>query len=282
MAKTNGVQKATGLNGYQRVRILGTGAHSTIWLVRDPTTGQTRALKSVLREGEHHDRFLEQTINEYNVANRIDHPNVRKIYEIRRIRKLVRVRELQLLMEYCPGRSVQEQRPRSLLGICSVFAQTAHALQKINENGFVHADMKPDNIIVDEEGNVKIIDLGQACPIGTIKRRIQGSPDFIAPEQIRLEPLDARTDVFNFGASLYWALSGKYMPSLMAGGGIFTPAKITPPADYNPEIPPLLNRLVMDCIQMRPEDRPKTMRDVIGRMVIVLQKELQPSPAGDG
>ncbi|MBN1942362.1 MAG: serine/threonine protein kinase [Phycisphaerae bacterium] len=278
MAKVSSTQKTTGLNGFQKVRVLGTGAHSTIWQVRDSSNGQIRALKTVVRNGHDDEKFFRQTLNEYNVASQIDHPNVRKVYKLLRRRRFLRVREMQLLMEFCPGRSVQEHRPRGLVGICSVFAQTAHALGRVNEHGFVHGDMKPDNIIVDERGNVKIIDLGHACRIGTIKERIQGSPDFIAPEQIRLEPLDARTDVFNYGAALYWALSGKYMPSLMPGGGLTTPVRITPPAEHNPDVPPLLNRLVMDCIQMRPGDRPQSMREIIARLAVVLQKELQPTP----
>ena len=280
MAKVSSSKKLSTFAGYQRVRILGTGAHSTIWQVKDLKGGRVCALKSVVWDSHEHERFFEQTLNEYNVASRIDHPNVRKVYELRRVRKILRVRELQLLMEFCPGRSVQEQRPRSLVGVCSVFGQTAHALQKIHEHGFVHGDMKPDNIIVDEHGNVKIIDLGHACPMKTIKDRIQGSPDFIAPEQIHLEPLDARTDVFNYGAALYWALCGKYMPSLMStNGGLSKSVHVIPPHEYNSDIPPLLSRLVMDCIQVRPMDRPQTMREVIARLAVVLQKELQPTPA---
>jgi serine/threonine protein kinase len=277
--KVNGVHTLSNFSGYQRVRILGTGARSTIWQVRDTSTGRACVLKSVVRSGHNDDRFFQQTLNEYNVAGRIDHPNVRKVYELRRVRKLFRVHELQLLMEFCPGRSVQEQRPRSLLGVCGVFAQTAHALQKIHEQGFVHGDMKPDNIIVDEQGNVKIIDLGHACPIRTIKERIQGSPDFIAPEQVNLEPLDAQTDVFNYGASLYWALCGKYMPSLLNNGkATMGQGVVPPPEKFNPEVTPLLSRLAMDCIQYRPKDRPATMREIIGRLAIILQKEIRPTP----
>ena len=279
MVKAGNSQTLSIFAGYQRVRILGTGAHSTIWQVKELSSGRVCALKSVVWESKDDGRFFEQTINEYNVASQIDHPNVRKAYELRRVRKLMRVRELQLLMEFCPGRSVQEQRPRSLVGVCSVFAQTANALQRMHERNIIHCDMKPDNIIVDEHGNVKIIDLGQACPVRTVKERIQGSPDFIAPEQIHLEPLDVRTDVFNYGASLYWALSGQYMPSLMANGGLKHAARVIPPQEHNPEVPPLLNRLVMDCIQLRPMDRPQTMREIISRLAIILQKELRPAPA---
>lgn len=273
MARANAAfHTTTVLNGFQRVRVLGTGAHSTIWLVRDPVGGAVRALKTVVREGQDDERFFRQAVNEYDVARQIDHPNVRKVYALRRIRRLWRVREMHLLMEFCPGRSVQEQRPRTLAGICGVFAQTAHALRRMHEHGFLHGDMKPDNIIVDEEGNVKIIDLGHACPVGTTKDRIQGSPDFIAPEQVRLEPLDVRTDVFNYGASLYWALCGRYIPSLMSGGGLFQPARITPPEEFNSAVPPSLSRLTMDCLQMQPEDRPASMGEVIARLAEALRE----------
>lgn len=282
MAKENGLRKTFSPAEFQAVRILGTGAHSTLWQVRDPRNSQVRVLKRVVKNDRSDDRFFRQTINEYEIARQIDHPNVRKAYELRRIRKMMRVRELHLLLEYCPGRSAQEQRPRGLVGVCSVFAQAANALHNIHEHGFVHCDMKPDNIIVDEQGNVKIIDLGHACSIGTIKDRVQGSPDYIAPEQLRREPICAKTDIYNFGASLYWALTETYLPSLLPGKGLGHPTNrphVARPEELNGEVPPLLSRLVMDCVHLRPADRPPSMREIIARLGIILQKELQPLAA---
>ena len=63
--------------------------------------------------------------------------------------------------------------------------------------------------------SIRLIDLGQACKTGTVKERVQGTPSFIAPEQARCKPLSEQTDVYNFGASLYWALTGRRVPTLM-------------------------------------------------------------------
>ncbi|HPS53463.1 MAG TPA: protein kinase [Phycisphaerae bacterium] len=161
------------------------------------------------------------------------------------------------------------------------FAQVANAMQAMNEAGFVHADMKPNNIIVDDNGNAKIIDLGQCCPIGTIKKRIQGTPDYIAPEQVRRFPLDARTDVYNFGASLYWTLTGKPIPTILAKPGSMTVpgqnAMATPPEKLNADVPPLLSRLILDCIRLQPVERPASMREVSMRLGLILQKLLVPA-----
>src|SRR5207253_76651 len=82
------------------------------------------------------------------------------------------------------------------------FIETAKALQALHRQGFVHCDLKPNNILLGPTGQVKVIDLGQACPVGTAKKRIQGTPDYIAPEQVKCIPVSVRTDVFNLGATL--------------------------------------------------------------------------------
>jgi len=279
MSTINGTSRTFHVPGYQVVRLLGTGAHSTIWEVRDMQTQRPYAIKRVVKNDKTDDRFIQQAVNEYEVAQRIDHPNVRKIYKLRKIRKLFSVRELHLLMEFCPGRNAQDDPPKSVLDVCVIFAQVANAMHRINKSGFVHADMKPSNVIVDLAGNVKIVDLGHSCPVGTVKVRIQGTPDYIAPEQVQRMPLDARTDVFNFGASVYWSLTGKPGPIVLPqAGSLQIPGhnQVKPPHELNPEAPPMLSRLVMDCIQLQPADRPANMQEVVTRMGLVLQRELAP------
>ncbi len=270
------------VSGYQVIRIIGTGAKSTIWEVRQETTGQSFALKRVIKQNNDDDRFANQIINEFECGQHIDHPNIRKVYDLRKIRKFISVREIQLLMEYCPGRSVQDAPPKSILDACSIFTQVAAAMDDFNKAGFVHADMKPNNIVVLPDGNVKIIDLGQACRIGTVKERIQGTPDFIAPEQVNRWPLDARTDVFNFGAAFYWALTGKCIPTLLPTLNAMRTssrgATVIPPNEHNRDIPTMLSNLVLDCVQVEPKHRPETMREIVRRLGIILKREFQPVP----
>jgi serine/threonine protein kinase len=258
--------------GYQVIQYLGSGARSTIWKVRDRQTSQYFALKRVERQHLTDQRFLEQAINEYVVASRFDHPVVRKIYRLRKFKRWWRLREIHLLMEYCTGSTVQAVRLTSIPKTVGVFQEVAAALAYMNSRGYVHADMKPNNILVGDGGEVKIIDLGQSCPIGTVKQRIQGTPDFIAPEQVYRRPLDARTDVFNFAAALYWTLTGQAIPTFLPkkGGVQFvTDLAIVPPHEMNGHVPLPLSRLVTDCIRINPAHRPASMNDVVSRLDLI-------------
>jgi serine/threonine-protein kinase len=155
----------------------------------------------------------------------------------------------------------------------------------MNAKGFVHSDMKPNNIVLSPEGVVKVIDMGQSCPLGTIKARIQGTPDYIAPEQVHRRPLDARTDVYNFGAALYWVLTGKPIPTALPQRGSMTmnaDLSIVPPENINNQVPASLNKLVMDCIETQPKNRPNSMNDVASRLSLIGHTLRKNGQAGQG
>lgn len=261
--------------GHHLIRVLGTGAQSVIWLARDDKTGRQYSVKRVVRETAEDDRFFEQVRNEYAIASQINHPNVREVYRLHKVRSLLRVKELLLVMEFCPGKTLQEQRPTGLAEACGIFVQVANALHRVNEAGFVHADIKPNNVVVDAKGNVKLIDFGQSCPIGTVKPRIQGTPEYMAPEQVHRWPVDERTDVYNFGATCYWALTGRTIPSLLPQAGELQFANrppLVPPQEYNEQVPDLLSRLILDCTRLQVEDRPASMQDVLKRLGVLMKK----------
>jgi len=122
-------------------------------------------------------------------------------------------------------------------------------------------------------GVTKVIDLGQACATGTKKERIQGTPDYIAPEQVKLDPVTARTDVFNFGASLYWCLCGEKLPTLFTCGkgenSFLVDDRIRTPRDVKPSLPENLSNLVMDCVKIKTEKRPADMSEVARRLEVM-------------
>lgn len=261
------------LPGYQMVQFLGTGSRSTIWQLREIRTGKLFAIKRTVKRESNDYRYLEQAIREFEVGSRLDHPNLRKVFWMRRVRSLLlAVREVHVLMEYCPGKSVQEKPPETVPAAVTAFLQVAAAIGHMNREGFVHADMKPNNIIVGPDEQVKVIDFGQSCRVGTVKERIQGTPDFIAPEQVYRRPLDARTDVFNFGATLYWVLTGRPIPTAMPEENAVLPPQQTaliPPNQLNPAVPASLAKLVMDCIELQPARRPASMNEVTSRLELV-------------
>ncbi|MEM9419750.1 MAG: serine/threonine-protein kinase [Planctomycetota bacterium] len=261
--------------GYDVVSTLGEGAHSTIYEVKDKT-GQIMVLKRVIKEGPSQQRFIDQALAEHDVASKIDHPRVRKSIKVIKQRNVIRVSEVLVLMEMVDGVTLEQHRPTDLLHICQIFYQAAEGLRAMHQAGFVHADIKPNNIMITKKEGVKLIDFGQSCKSGTIKPRIQGTPDYIAPEQVKREAITERTDVFNLGATFYWILTGKHIPTMIhkkQKGNISTSKsddykRGEPPIEINPEIAPALSSLVMDCVERKLDDRPQNMGQVIDRLEI--------------
>ena len=266
--------------------MLGNGARSTIWQIRHLSTGKFYALKRVIKRERSDFRFIEQVETEYTHGIELDHPNLRKIHNLRRIRKWLAVSEVQLIMEFCPGETIQNARPQSVDRVLKIFGTVAAVLEHMNSRGVIHADTKPNNIILSENDGVKVIDLGQSCTVGTVKERIQGTPDFIAPEQVHRQPLDARTDVFNFGASLYWTLTGRAIPTVLRTEEVKMKCEhqFQPIADLNPNVPPALTKLVEDCIEILPSRRPASMKDVVSRLGLVsltMRRKAQIAKSGE-
>lgn len=259
--------------GYDVVSTLGEGAHSTIYAVRD-SKNQVMVLKRVIKEGPSQQRFIDQALAEHEVASKIDHPRVRKSIKVIKQRNVIRVSEVLVLMEMVDGLTLEQHRPTDMLLICQIFYQAAEALQAMHKAGYVHADIKPNNIMLVEGEGVKLIDFGQSCKSGTIKQRIQGTPDYIAPEQVKRQAITERTDIYNLGATFYWLLTGQHLPSLIPkkhkGASRDGDEMRTgdPPIDVNPEISPALSSLVMDCVERNPFDRPANMELVMDRLEI--------------
>jgi len=254
---------------YDVIERLGEGARSTIYAVSHRQTRQIYALKHVKRKTEKDERFIEQLMNEYEVARKVNHPFLRKMVDLKTARNLLlKITEAALVMELFDGAPLEHSLPRSLGTLTQVFIDTAKALAAMHNHGLVHCDLKPNNIMREAgSGKVKVIDFGQACPIGTEKPRVQGTPDFIAPEQVRLKPVSVRTDVYNFGATLYWALTGQRVPTLYTiekvDRHILKEQHYPAPIAVNPQVPERLSRMVMECLRYRPAERPGDMQEVL-------------------
>jgi serine/threonine-protein kinase len=267
---------------YDVLERIGEGARSVIYAVSDPATRQVFALKHVIRAEPKDLRFIEQVETEYEISRQFTHPNLRRSYELKLIKTmLVKVAEAYLLMEMVDGKPLDVRPPTDLMDILDTFIQAAQGLKAMHQMGYAHCDIKPNNILRNERGQVKLIDFGQGCKIGTVKERIQGTPDYIAPEQVNRKPIDQRTDVFNLGATLYWNLTGKHIPTLYTvnkkgENSFLLDTRIDTPMDLNPKVPQAVSNLVMDCIATRREKRPEDMDAVITRLELgrhVLQKQ---------
>lgn len=269
-AKRNRVSVGEFLHGYRVRKWLGDGAFSVVYLVEDPKTRVQYALKHVVSEGEKEDRYLEQLRMEWEAGRRLKHPNIREIVDLKGERGVGFLkkpsRDLGLVMEMIDAPSLEDmiQKGEADFTIPEwivIFRDVASALVHIHEKGYAHADMKPNNVLWDEK-HTKVIDLGQAWKIGTAKPRMSGTAGYIAPEQPLIEQITAQTDVFNFGATMYRLLRGKFapqtlhpkyprdfqIPSDMVG-------ETTPLKEWNPQIPEKLSDLVLNCLELEPSKR---------------------------
>jgi serine/threonine-protein kinase len=257
---------------YEILELLGEGARSTIYSVIDPHTRKTFALKHVLRKEQKDIRFIEQMETEYEISRQFTHRNLRRSYELKLVKTLLlKVSEAFLIMELFDGRPLDVAPPTNVMQILDIFIQAAQGLKVMHQMGYIHCDLKPNNILRNEAGDVKIIDFGQSCAIGTVKERIQGTPDFIAPEQVSRRPVSVQTDVFNLGATLYWCCTGRHIPTLYTvnkkgENSFLLDTRIDTPQDLNPKVPTAVSNLIIEMVSTRVQKRPSDMDEVITRL----------------
>lgn len=270
--------------GYEVIDTLGYGAHSTIFSVRDPQDQAMYALKRVIKESPSDQRYVDQAVLEHEVANQLDHPTLRKSLKLIKQRDtLLRTIEVLVLMELVEGETLEKSRPTDLIDLCELGKQLADGLAAMHREGFTHGDIKPNNIIITPQRQAKIIDLGQSCRVGTVKERIQGTPDYIAPEQVLRRAIRPETDVFNLGATMYWLLTETHVPTLIprrrGGPNLKAKKRLLEPRQINPDVPPALSRLVMSCVRSDPRKRPDTMVEVRDRLDLALLQMRRDAPA---
>ena len=270
------------LFGHAVLGRVGVGAASVIYKVRDPHGTKVLALKHVVKRSDKDQRFIDQVVEEHEIGSGLKHPSIRRIGRLLRKRRLFKVTEVGLLMEYVEAPGLDEVPTPSPLDAVRIFVRIAEGLHAMHQRGIVHADMKPTNVLVGDD-LVKIIDLGQACPIDTRKSRIQGTPGYIAPEQAHRRRITERTDVYNFGATMYWTLARRVIPTVLpprsgesGAGSPLSSDRVSEPEPLDgvvPGVPASLAELVADCVRISRGKRPATMSPVIDRLLRI-EREL--------
>lgn len=267
------------LPGYDVMHRLGKGAGAIIYSGVDRASRQRVAIKHVTRRGPEDDKYLVQAEREYEVGRRVNHPSLRRCFEMVRIRRWLKTSELFLVMEMLEGELLEDRfadrRPANFDQITEIFARIAEGLHALHALGIAHADMKPNNVILTPDG-VKIFDYGQSCELGYTKERVQGTADYIAPEQVLRKPLDQRTDVYNLGATMYRVVTGLAFETIFPGGPVGS-KKVelnfrrgnAPPHELNPACPLPLSRLILDCCEHDKDDRPRDMTVILSRLETV-------------
>jgi serine/threonine protein kinase len=252
---------------YQVLATLGKGAHSTILKVRRSADGAQYALKVVPIAGKDELKFLDQAEHEFQVAQKLNHPAIIKIFALERLRTwLFQVRELRLLIEYVNGKTLDTFPMLPIAKLVQIFAQVAAGLVHMHRRGVCHADLKPGNIMLSRTGDVKIIDFGLAWVKGDNKDRVQGTPEYMAPEQFKSRLVNEKTDLFNFGATMYRLVTWRHIPPVVAEG-VTLNAKVfeqhlRPVSEANPKTPASLAELIHCCLAYNPHQRVESATEV--------------------
>jgi serine/threonine protein kinase len=259
----------TRIGKFQVLGTLGTGAHSTIFHVRRSADARNYALKVVPINGPADRKYQDQAEHEFRVAQMLDHPNLLKIYSLEAQRDWrFRIRKLQLLLEYVNGRTLDTLKCTAMPKLVQIFAQVAAGLDYMHRLGVFHADLKPGNIMLSRTGKVKILDFGLARVRGELKDRVQGTPEYMAPEQASRKVVNYQTDIFNFAATVYRLTTWRLPPCpIVAQGGLPLDARswrqlVAPIRQFNKQVPEELSDLIDRCLSFKPEQRPERMAEV--------------------
>ncbi|MGP0066146.1 MAG: serine/threonine protein kinase [Isosphaeraceae bacterium] len=260
MANAASTPKLSGMK-YRVVNTLGTGAGSTILLISDKTAGGKRYALKVVRKQEPEDEiYIQQALTEFEAAKKLNHPAIAKVFDCRLKKSWFKVKGAELLLEYVEGKTLDEIEAPELGQLVLVFCQVASALTHMHRRGVFHGDLKPANIMLGKTGQVKLIDFGTAWVRGQEKNRIQGTPQFLAPEQATEKTVNEKTDIYNLGATMYRMFTGRYPQQ-----GILKPGedrKLVPPNKINVRILSALNELILSSLSIDPSKRPVGMFEI--------------------
>jgi serine/threonine protein kinase len=254
---------------YPVVRELGKGATSVVYLARDPFAGREVAIK-VVRTHSNADtdlqrRFRRVFLNEAALVGKLFHPHILAIYDA------VSDQDVSyIVMEYVPGRTLEHFCDiANLLPVSKVVEivfKCSLALAFAQRHGVIHCDIKPANILISGESDIKISDFGAALYEQAEHTHLKGvgSPAYMSPEQVQDKELDYRTDIYSLGVLMYQMLTGK-LPFRASSKAslLYQVVNIppVPPSTFRREVRPELDAVVLRCLEKDPDVRYATWGD---------------------
>ncbi len=249
------------LDQYELTALLARSGMATIFKAKDTFSGATVALKVPHLQLEADVVFSERFNREERVGQKLEHPNIVRVLKPREKSRMY------MAMEFVEGKSLRAmmgKHPLPTQQALDIARQVCDALVYLESQGVVHRDLKPENVLITPDGQVKILDFGIALAEGS--RRLTwaglsatlGTPDYMAPEQIRGRRGDARTDVYALGMLLYEMLTAN-LPFESSNPRALLRAKATgeprSPSYHVPGFDPHLEAIILKAIERDPRDR---------------------------
>jgi serine/threonine protein kinase len=267
------------VGNYRLMKCMMSGQMSQVWEVVEASSHRHFAMKLLLPEKQTDAESRRMLLHEADVGIKLAHPNIIRITFVSKEKK-----NPYIVMEYFPAGSLKlrlmnKDKEQGINFIRerahSIFKQAATGLAYMNESGWVHRDIKPDNLLVNAAGDLRIIDFALARRIqkNTFFKRLfrrrgrsQGTRSYMSPEQIRDEVLDQRADIYSFGATVYELSTGR--PPFSGSNNQellvkhFTDKPVSPQV-RDPDITDQFAALVLRMLAKRREDRPQNFHEVL-------------------
>jgi serine/threonine protein kinase/tetratricopeptide (TPR) repeat protein len=253
---------------YQIIEELGKGGMGKVYRVQDTKLDEEVALKLIKPEIASDKQTLERFSNELKLARKIGHRNVGRMFEL-----MQEEGTHFITMEYVPGEDLKSfiRRSRQLtVGTAIAIAkEVCEGLAEAHRLGVVHRDLKPSNIMIDKEGNARIMDFGIARSLkgkGITGAGVMiGTPEYMSPEQVEGKEADQRSDIYSLGIILYEMLTGRPTFEGDTPLAIAVKQKTETPRDprlVNAQIPDDLSRLILKCLEKDKEKRYPTVEEL--------------------
>jgi len=272
---------------YEILEIIGTGAHGRVARAHDPMIGRLVAVKlfpKELAKGDARQRFLQEA----RVVGQLSHPSIITLHDMG-IDEATQTPYL--VMEFLDGQPLDrilEKGSIPLSKACAWAAEVASALGVAHRKGVIHGDVKPANMLITDDGRVKLMDFGMArlASRDTGATPLLGTPAYWCPEQIMGKPQDARSDLFSLGVVLYEMVVGKRpfdADSLQGICGRVLSSTPLPPSHANPSVPTGFDAMVARCLTKDPAARYATAESLAEDLYpLARHRVISPAPPTNG
>ena len=248
------------LRGYRLLEQIGEGAFGVVYRAIQPQVGREVAVKSIHPELANQPDFVRRFEREAQLVARLEHPHVVPLYDYWREPDAA-----YLIMRFLRGGSLEDLLGEGGLDVdraAGILDQVASALAAAHRQGVVHRDVKPGNVLLDEDGNAYLSDFGVALGVGmpeqTTGTMIRGTPAYLSPEQIRLESLTPRSDIYSLGVVLYEMLTGEH-PFPDGSINVLLEQHLQRPLPsvrgVRPELPPTVDAVIARATAKHPDQR---------------------------
>lgn len=279
-AENNPAQERIISGRYRLGLQLGKGGNARVFFAEDMKTSTSVALKVFFRELERDPNFVARFRKEVRIASKLNHPNI-----VRTLDYGYDDGRYYLVMDYIDGTNMQDlinQRgPLEITSVVTLVTQLCDALDYAHQQGIIHRDIKPQNVLIDRDEHVRLVDFGLARAVAntglTVTNPTIGTIGYLAPEQIQNGPLTARTDIYALGIMMFEMVTGR-LPFENASALAVALAHVQQepplPRVYNPHVSPNLELVIRRCMAKDPDRRYPSVKELKASLMNCLNEEI--------